>query len=149
MSDITLKTIDNDLKDVIDNLFGIQTATYSYTGPESQEEVLKKVKGLTIALQRLSKDTRPLPDPSQVPEVNDPENPPLHSISIPPEIVEYIDSSRNPDIYTREFVELVQRENQELKGKADAFADFRDILAREIVAQMPELQDEVKRTLEA
>ncbi|KAI5287779.1 hypothetical protein KEM54_005748, partial [Ascosphaera aggregata] len=105
-------------------------------------------KTLTFALKKLSEDTKPLPDPSQIPEVKNPDDPPLHSISLPPEIINYVDSSRNPDIYTREFVELVQRGNQDLKGKAEAFADFRNILAKEMVAALPELKGEVDRTLE-
>ena len=51
---------------------------------------------------------------------------------IPPEIVEYVEDGRNPDIYTREFVELAQRGNAALKGKSEAFAAFRDVLAQEM-----------------
>lgn len=68
---------------------------------------------------------------------------------LPPEIIEYVDNARNPDIYTREFVELVQRGNQDLKGKAEAFASFRDVLAREMASAMPECKKEVKRVVEA
>ena len=66
---------------------------------------------------------------------------------IPPEIIEYVDEGRNPDIYTREFVELVQRGNQELKGKSEAFANFRDMLGEEVVKAMPELKGDVSRIL--
>ena len=62
---------------------------------------------------------------------------------LPPEVVEYVDEGRNPDIYSREFVELVQKGNQELKGKAEAFSSFRDILGEEIIRAMPELKDHV------
>lgn len=58
-----------------------------------------------------------------------------------------MDSSRNPDIYTREFVELVQKGNQQLKGKTEAFGSFRDTLAEEIITAMPELKDDVARML--
>lgn len=58
-----------------------------------------------------------------------------------------MDAARNPDIYTREFVELVQRGNQDLKGKMEAFASFRDVLAREIKGAMPECTGEVDRVL--
>lgn len=70
------------------------------------------------------------------------------SVHIPPEIVEYVESGRNPDIYTREFVELAQKQNQYLKGKSEAFADFRDELAKEIVKAMPNLKDEVEKRIE-
>jgi mediator of RNA polymerase II transcription subunit 10 len=38
-------------------------------------------------------------------------------VQIPPEIIAYVEDGRNPDIYTREFVELVQKGNQYLKER--------------------------------
>lgn len=70
------------------------------------------------------------------------------SLGVPPEIIEYVEEGRNPDIYTREFVELAQSRNQLLKGKADAFAAFRDALAREIQGAIPELSDDVSRLVQ-
>ena len=64
-------------------------------------------------------------------------------------MIDYVDDSRNPDIYTREFVELVQKQNQFMKGKSEAFASFRDILAEEMVKGMPEMKDDVVKVLEA
>ena len=64
---------------------------------------------------------------------------------MPPEIVEYIDEGRNPDIYTREFVELVQKSNTDLKGKSEAFACFRDILAEDLLQIMPDKRADVQR----
>jgi mediator of RNA polymerase II transcription subunit 10 len=46
-------------------------------------------------------------------------------------------------------VELVQRGNQDLKGKKEAFAGFRDILAREMRSAMPECRREVDRAVAA
>ena len=68
-------------------------------------------------------------------------------ISLPPEIIDYIDQGRNPDIYTRELVEAVQRSNQYLKGKSEAFAGFRDILAEEMIKAIPECKGDVERIL--
>lgn len=42
-----------------------------------------------------------------------------------------MEESRNPDIYTREFVELVQRGNAYVRGKSEALGRFRDVLAEE------------------
>lgn len=61
---------------------------------------------------------------------------------VPPELVHYVEGGRNPDIYTREFVELARRGNQLLRGKQSAFASFRDTLAAEIARAMPELRDD-------
>jgi hypothetical protein len=43
----------------------------------------------------------------------------------------------------------VQRGNQDLKGKKEAFADFRDVLAREMRSAMPEVRGEVDRVIQA
>lgn len=60
-----------------------------------------------------------------------------------------MEDGRNPDIYTREFVELVQKGNQYLKGKAEAFESFRDVLAREMEGAMPEVGEVVRRVVDA
>lgn len=70
---------------------------------------------------------------------------PSASVDIPPDIILYVESSRNPDVFTREFVELAQRGNQQLKGRAEAYHLFRDTLAKDIVAAMPELREDVTR----
>jgi mediator of RNA polymerase II transcription subunit 10 len=68
-------------------------------------------------------------------------------VQIPPEIIQYVDDSRNPDIYTREFVEMARRQNQLMKGKAEAFASFRDVLAEQMWTALPELQRDVKEVV--
>jgi mediator of RNA polymerase II transcription subunit 10 len=65
------------------------------------------------------------------------------------EIIQYVESARNPDIYTREFVELVMRYNQQLAGRSAALAQFRDILAREIAGAIPEMQEVVAEVVSA
>ena len=54
-------------------------------------------------------------------------------MQVPPEILSYVDEGRNPDIYSREFVETVQRGNVMLKGRAQGLAGFRDALRDELV----------------
>jgi hypothetical protein len=70
-------------------------------------------------------------------------------VIIPPDVIHYVQDGRNPDIYTREFVELTMRNNQKLKGKTEAFAQFRDILAKDLAGAVPELKDDVKRVVES
>jgi len=108
-------------------------------------------KTLTLALKTLSTDTKPDPSiDSSNPDVINSSNrddPPVAYIQLPPEIIDYVDAARNPDIYTREFVELVQRGNQDLKGKKEAFGSFRDVLATEMRSAMPECRREVDRAV--
>ncbi|OXV06831.1 hypothetical protein Egran_05403 [Elaphomyces granulatus] len=150
MGPVTLNTVDNELKDVIQHLFEIQAAVHGYLGPETQVELVRKIRNLSHALSVLSTHTKidtslTPPDPSAFPR----DDPPLASIQLPPEIIDYVDAARNPDIYTREFVELVQRGNQDLKGKKEAFASFRDVLAREMRSAMPECRREVDKVVMA
>ena len=69
-------------------------------------------------------------------------------VELPPEIIEFIEEGRNPDIYTRDLIEVVQRGNRYLKGKSEAFAGFRDVLAEEIVKAKPQSKSDVKLILE-
>jgi hypothetical protein len=69
-------------------------------------------------------------------------------IELPPEILDYVDGGRNPDVYTREFVELVQRGNAVLNGKQDAFKNFSEIFAQELVSAMPETKGLVLRVMQ-
>jgi mediator of RNA polymerase II transcription subunit 10 len=140
------------------------------TGPDQHQPYIhsnqkkSSSKNLTQTLSTLSSHTtenrnrnppdnetaqQPQPQPQpQPPTDSDDDDPPARSVQLPPEIIDYVDSARNPDIYTREFVELVQRGNQDLKGKREAFAAFRDVLAREVRGAMPECRGEVDRVLE-
>ncbi|KAF9886921.1 RNA polymerase II mediator complex subunit [Aspergillus nanangensis] len=167
MAPITLGTVDNDMKDVIQHLFEVQSAVHGYLGPETQQELVRKMyirfalhshlhnqltklnsKNLTLALSTLSTHTNVQPaDPASTEASSSSADPALNTIQLPPEIIDYVDSARNPDIYTREFVELVQRGNQDLKGKKEAFAGFRDVLAREMRSAMPECRGEVDRVV--
>jgi mediator of RNA polymerase II transcription subunit 10 len=70
---------------------------------------------------------------------------PAVQFTLPPELIQYVESTRNPDVFTREFVELAQRTNQLLKGRSDAYRLLRDTLAKDIVTAIPELKDDVAR----
>jgi mediator of RNA polymerase II transcription subunit 10 len=70
-------------------------------------------------------------------------------IDIPPEVISYVENSRNPDIFTREFVETVQRMNQMLNGRVDAYRMLQQQLARQISSAVPELKDDVTSVVES
>ena len=68
---------------------------------------------------------------------------------LPLDIIQYVENSRNPDIYTREFVELVMKYNQQLKGRSDAFASFRDVLGAEMMGGIPDIREETRSIVQA
>jgi mediator of RNA polymerase II transcription subunit 10 len=70
-------------------------------------------------------------------------------IDIPPEVTAYVEGGRNPDIFTREFVETVQRMNQMLKGRTEAYRLLQETLARDLIEGIPELKDDVTKTVES
>lgn len=63
-------------------------------------------------------------------------------------MIGYIEEGRNPDIYTREFVELTQKGNRYLKSKGAAYAQLRDALAEKMVEEWPDMKDAVQRVLD-
>ncbi|KAI4101256.1 MAG: hypothetical protein LQ339_005183 [Xanthoria mediterranea] len=131
MAPKSIDAVDDHIKDVIQDLFQIQVATHNYAGPQTQQELVRLITQLAGSLAILSDDASALPD------------------QIPPEIIDYVDSGRNPDIYTREFVELVQKGNQYLKGRSEALTGFRDALGEEMVKAWPEMKTDVDNVLQS
>jgi mediator of RNA polymerase II transcription subunit 10 len=109
------------LKSVVDDLYDIQSKTHGYI-PETQNLLVDKVEDIATKLAHLQE----VSDPKQTP------NHPIHNVRIAPEIIDYVDEGRNPDIFTREFVENVQRGNAVINGKKQAFRDFSIILAQKM-----------------
>ena len=71
------------------------------------------------------------------------------NINIPPEVMSYVENSRNPDIFTREFVETVQRMNQMLYGRVDAYRALQEQLALHVSSAIPELKEDVTSVVES
>ncbi|KAI9755308.1 MAG: RNA polymerase II mediator complex subunit [Lichina confinis] len=130
MANDAMDKIEKQLQEVIQDLYVLSVQVHAYQGPETTEAMIYQIKSLTTNLIELSRAAPHLPT------------------TIPPEVIEYVESGRNPDIYTREFVELVQKNNDHLRGKMLAFRGFRDVLADEISSALPELRDQVERVVQ-
>ncbi|KAH8815797.1 transcription factor subunit Med10 of mediator complex-domain-containing protein [Xylogone sp. PMI_703] len=128
--------VENQIKDIIQDLYQIlvQISAYDLAGKPSKDVLENEFRNLEKDLQRVHSTAG---------------NPSVHLPSIPPELIQYVDNGRNPDIYTREFVELARRGNQLMKGKMEAFGSFRDVLAREMSAALPELRSDISKVLDA
>ena len=57
----------------------------------------------------------------------------LLAVDVPVELLRAIDEGGNPDVFTAELFERANRSNQLSKGKAEAFAGFRCLLATIVV----------------
>ncbi|KAL2315429.1 hypothetical protein POMI540_0889 [Schizosaccharomyces pombe] len=103
-------------------VYNLEDTTPSDTIPES--------------LDTLIRDLKSLPDISR--KVNN---------LIPQDVLEYIEQGRNPDVYARQFSELVQKDNQYVNGKLYAIEGFQKAFAEEIKQAYPEVSSVVDKIL--
>ncbi|CAG5181188.1 uncharacterized protein ALTATR162_LOCUS9637 [Alternaria atra] len=123
--------VEAQLKDIVQNLYNLIVQAYDHHGSKTQEAMKREIQSLVQNLVKLSRTA---------PSVN---------INIPPEVMSYVENSRNPDIFTREFVETVQRMNQMLYGRVDAYRALQEQLARHVSSAIPELKDDVNSVVES
>lgn len=143
------------LKDVIQDLYQImvQVSAYDLTGRPSKDVLEHAVYVSLLALSKSSNSPkRRIQLQRSLQKVHSTSSSPAALTqlpSIPPELIQYVDTGRNPDIYTREFVERTRKMNQTMKGKMTSFGDFRDVLATEMARALPELRDDVGMVVES
>ncbi|KAL9094606.1 MAG: hypothetical protein Q9165_003165 [Trypethelium subeluteriae] len=142
MAPMVLDEVDDSLRVTIQNLYELIIQSNDHHGPTTQNAQANSIRSLARNLAHLS---------NLAAQHSDAANPSSKSSipAIPPEIIQYVEEGRNPDIYTREFVEVVQKHNQLLKGRADAMTRFQYVLAREMKGAMPELEGSVRQIVEA
>ncbi|XP_040572027.1 mediator of RNA polymerase II transcription subunit 10 [Lepeophtheirus salmonis] len=63
--------------------------------------------------------------------------PKLNDIQVPLEVFDYIDSGRNPQLYTKDCMEKAVAKNEEVKGKIDAYRAFKARLLVELHQVFP------------
>ncbi|KAJ4321681.1 RNA polymerase II mediator complex subunit [Neodidymelliopsis sp. IMI 364377] len=126
-----ITAVERQLKDIVQTLYNLIVQAYDHHGSKTQEAMKREVQALIQNLVRLSQTA-----------------PSVH-IDIPPEVTNYVESSRNPDIYTREFVELVQRTNQMLKGREEAYRLLQEQIAWQLSNAVPELKPDIVKVVEA
>ncbi|CAI9636892.1 mediator of rna polymerase ii transcription subunit 10 [Alternaria burnsii] len=129
--DVAIIDVEAQLKDIVQNLYNLIVQAYDHHGSKTQEAMKREIQSLIQNLVKLARTA---------PSVN---------INIPPEVMSYVENSRNPDIFTREFVETVQRMNQMLYGRVDAYRALQEQLALHVSSAIPELKDDVNSVVES
>ncbi|KAI5377522.1 RNA polymerase II mediator complex subunit [Alternaria postmessia] len=129
--DVAIIDVEAQLKDIVQNLYNLIVQAYDHHGSKTQEAMKREIQSLIQNLVKLARTA---------PSVN---------INIPPEVMSYVENSRNPDIFTREFVETVQRMNQMLYGRVDAYHALQEQLALHVSSAIPELKDDVNSVVES
>lgn len=130
----THDTLERTLKNLTAHLLSLIVQISSHSGPSTTPSLHAEITTIITHITSLLRLSATQPFAS--------------SVVIPPDIIAYVQDGRNPDIYTREFVELAMRNNQLLRGKALAFARFRDVLAGEIAGAVPALRGDVGKVVE-
>lgn len=119
------------LHDTIETLIHLGVQVHDFTATnEAKEGLGNQINKLISLLKGLSIQSH---------------NPP---INIPLDIIQYIEDGRNPDIYSREFIEVIRKVNQFLNGKSRCFSQFQTTLATQITKEFPELVGDVDLVLE-
>ncbi|RMZ84405.1 hypothetical protein DV738_g653, partial [Chaetothyriales sp. CBS 135597] len=125
------------MKTVVQNMFDVTQTVVGFV-PESQNLLVDRVDQLVQNLAHLTNITDPHVSPDN----------PVHGIKIAPEIVDYVDDGRNPDIFSRDFVERVQRGNMVMKGKQEAFRSFAQVFAEELKKGIGGVNKQVDQVME-
>ena len=53
-------------------------------------------------------------------------------VKVPPEVFDYIDQGKNPQLYTKDCMEKALGENEGVKGKIDGYRRFKALLMLEL-----------------
>ncbi|KAK7206847.1 transcription factor subunit Med10 of mediator complex-domain-containing protein [Myxozyma melibiosi] len=128
-----LQELEDRLRQIIETILELAIGIYDYESvSHSKDAVIARVNLLTAQLSTLDEASKRT----------------ISDVLVPREIIQYIEDGRNPRVYTREFVELLVKQNQFVNGKMHAMRDFRDELAEQIKQTYPELSKEVDLTLQ-
>ena len=120
-----------DLENLTQSLIELGVIVHDYPAEEGTRAALEhKTKDLVAELRSASHNADALED-----------------VMVPDTIIEYLEDGRNPDIYSREFSETVVVQNQFIRGKMLAMAQFRDLLATDLAAAFPDLKSDIDRAV--
>lgn len=112
MSD-SLSLIESKIKDLIETFIELNLTIYDYSNTEDTQ------KSLLNNLNKVFTDLRDL-NTASFDLAADKDNT-GQNMNIPLDVIQYIENTRNPDVYTREFVESIKLANDYQREKQTAF----------------------------
>lgn len=116
-----IEQVRSDILKVVESLIEVGVMVHDYFGEPSTNKALEsKVQAFHSDLQRVAADSAQLAE-----------------TQVPLDILSYIDNGRNPDVYSREFVEVVVKQNQYINGKTRAMRQFKDRLIQDLSSAFP------------
>jgi mediator of RNA polymerase II transcription subunit 10 len=115
----TLDTLEEHLERSIENVRQIQIIVSDFQ-PQGQPGLNQKLQQIVKDLQEVEKVGKKVQD-----------------VQVPLEVFDYIDSGRNPQLYTKDCMEKAVAKNEEAKGKIDAYRMFKARLMVELSQVFP------------
>jgi len=119
MSSSPLDTLETNLESLVENVrqLGIIVSDFQ---PQGQNALNHKLNQIVQSLQDIDRVKN---------QVND--------IQVPLEVFDYIDSGRNPQLFTKDCMEKALAKNEQVKGKIDAYRRFKAMLLVELSKVFP------------
>ena len=114
-----MDTLEENLERSIENVRQIQIIVSDFQ-PQGQPGLNQKLQQIVKDLQEVEKVGKKVQD-----------------IQVPLEVFDYIDSGRNPQLYTKDCMEKAHSKNEEVKGKIDAYRMFKARLLVELTHVFP------------
>jgi len=119
MTSQALENLEAQLETFIENIRQIKIIVGDFQ-PQGQSVLNQKIQTVVSGLQEIDKLK------SQVQDVH-----------VPLEVFDYIDSGRNPQLYTKDCMEKAMNKNETVRGKIDAYRRFRAHLMVELTSVFP------------
>jgi len=115
----SLEQVEQSLEQFVENIRQIKIIVSDFQ-PQGQNVLNQKIQTVVSGLQEVEKLK------SQVQDVH-----------VPLEVFEYIDSGRNPQLYTKDCMEKAMNKNETVRAKIDAYRRFRAHLLVELTSVFP------------
>ncbi|EPX71138.1 mediator complex subunit Med10 [Schizosaccharomyces octosporus yFS286] len=119
----------NKLEDTTQSLYDLALVIYNLEDTTPPDTIPENISTLVNHLRTL---------PKIASKTNEP---------ISQDVLDYVEQGRNPDVYARQFSELVQKDNQYVHGKFKVMEEFQQTLAEEITSAYPKLRNQVDEIL--
>ncbi|KAG0338046.1 Mediator of RNA polymerase II transcription subunit 10 [Podila horticola] len=127
-SEETRQDLELKLKELIECLLELSITVYDFQ-PESNSLVHQKIQELISQISDIEAFKDKL------------------DIMVPMEVLSFIEDGKNPDLFTKSFIECVAGENQFTNGKITAMKSFESSLTQNLGAVFPEEMDEYQDIL--
>ncbi|XBW35278.1 hypothetical protein QEN19_000846 [Hanseniaspora menglaensis] len=107
-----LTSIETRVKDLIETFIELNLTVYDYSNTEdTQNSILNNISKIFADLKYLNSESFVLANDKSKTSQN---------MNIPLDVIQYIENTRNPDVYTREFIESIKIANNYQKEKQTA-----------------------------